>query len=106
MERDSSLADLENDPLMIRYKMEYKKDPINGYNEELSDEVDAKLKEALSNSPYSDLIESIEYGDTLYILMPWLDDRMSLVDAFEDYLQDNEAEIDDDDGDIPPDFGF
>ena len=25
MERDSSLADLENDPLMIRYKMEYKK---------------------------------------------------------------------------------
>ena len=106
MERDLSLSDLENDPLMIRYKMEYKKDPINGYNEELSDEVDAKLKEALLNTDYSDLIESIEYGDTLYILMPWLDDKMSLVDAFEDYLQDNEAEIDDDDGDMPPDSGF
>ena len=105
MERDSSLADLENDPLMIRYKMEYKKDPINGYNEELSDEVDAKLKEALLNTDYSDLIESIEYGDTLYILMPWLDDKMSLVDAFEDYLQEDEVD-DDDDGDMPTDFGF
>jgi hypothetical protein len=106
MERDLSLSDLENDPLMIRYKMEYKKDPIDGYNEELSDEVDSKLKDVLSNSPYSDLIESIELGDTLYILMPWLDDKMSLIDAFEDYLQEDEVVDDDDDGDMPPDFGF
>ena len=37
--------------------------------------------------------------------MPWLDDKMSLVDAFEDYLQEDEVD-DDDDGDVPPDFGF
>jgi hypothetical protein len=106
MERDLSLSDLENDPLMIRYKMEYKKDPINGYNEELSNEVDSKLKDVLSNSLYSDLIESIEVGDTFYILEPWLNDKMSLVDAFEDYLKEDEVDDDDDDGDIPPDFGY
>jgi hypothetical protein len=105
LDSDPSISDLGNDPLMVRYKMEYKKDPINGYDEDLSMMVDEKLKNAVSGTSYSDLLQSIDNGDSFYILEPWLKDEMSLEDAFADYLEDDEYD-DDDDGDIPADFGY
>lgn len=105
LDSDPSISDLENDPLMVRYKMEYKKDPINGYDEDLSMMVDEKLKNVVSGTSYSDLLQSIDNGDSFYILEPWLKDEMSLEDAFAAYLEDDDYD-DDDDGDIPADFGY
>ena len=78
----SEMAALENDALMKRYKMEYQKDPMAEGDEELDNAVHEKLMDVLAGTYLED---SVENGDELYILEPWLKDEMSLPDACAEY---------------------
>lgn len=103
----SNLTVLEDDPLMIRYK-DLAKNDSNWYDEEMTKLVEEKLIEAISGTYLAD---ELSPGDYYNVIEPWVNDEVNLQQAFENYeqslLEDNpDYYDDDDDGDVPPDFGM
>lgn len=104
----SSVSPLENDQLMIRYKELAKKD-TNWYDEKMTDLVEEKLKDAIQGT---DLANELKPGDFYSVIEPWIEDEMTLQQAFEDYDQSSKEadpryyDEDEDDGDVPDDFGY
>lgn len=113
----SEMDKLENDPDLQEYKQKAKADSM-WYDEDLTDIVENKLKDAIQGT-YLD--GQIAPGDFYNVIEPWVMDQrkinsfnqdtgpMSLRECFENYEQsvmDDSMFDDDDDGDIPPDFGY
>lgn len=98
----AGLEALENDPLFIRYKMEYQKDPMAEGDEELEDLVKSKLASVLSGTY---LQQSVDHGDSFYIMEDWLNDEKSLIQSAYDYEMSLRDRFDDypDDGYDPLD---
>lgn len=88
----AELETLENDPLFIRYKMEYQKDPMAEGDEELEDLVKSKLASALAGTY---LQQSVDHGDSFYIMEDWLNDEKSLIQSAYDYEMSLRDHLDD-----------
>ena len=104
----SSVSPLENDQLMIRFKELAREDP-NWYDEKMTDLVEKKLMDEIQGTY---LAEELNLGDFYNVIEPWIKDEMSLQQAFEDYDQSSKEadpryyDEDEDDGDVPDDFGY